>query len=200
MNESTQGTNGPVQPTADERRFLLALAQGVSFTDAARILGEDAIAITFSCISKGWVDSGVVTEAGRKAVHADAFPGTTAASTLEAMLESQLVGLDPLGRAKKLEAIGLALAERYGKEGKRANQLAWLERAKEARNEADRLARRQGDVAVIHDPTCSGANPCPACLDVVNRKVLPQAMKRPTEDRIAQREDRVTITGKGVVK
>lgn len=40
---------------------------------------------------------------------------------------------------------------------------------------------------------CSGANPCPICLDLINREVLAQAMKRTTETMILARGERGSI-------
>jgi len=57
------------------------------------------------------------------------------------MLADAVAGLDPIGRARKLEAIGLAIAKRFAAVGDRPKELFWPTRAQEAGNEADRLRR-----------------------------------------------------------
>lgn len=133
--------------TRDEQRLLAALARGVSFVEAVESLGlgVSALAVAFGCIAKGWVHSGAVTEAGRKIALGAA---TMKEVALETMLMSQLAGLEPLGRARKLESIALALAEKFRNAGKKPSELMWLERAKEARNAADKLAREMPRVEI----------------------------------------------------
>ena len=60
----------------------------------------------------------------------------------EQMLADAVRGLSPEARARKLEEIGLAMAKRFAAIGSREKELFWLERAKEARNEADDIRRR----------------------------------------------------------
>lgn len=59
----------------------------------------------------------------------------------ERMLADAVAGLSPVRRARKLEAIGLAMAKRFAAQGNRVRELEWLSHAQMARNEADRLVR-----------------------------------------------------------
>jgi hypothetical protein len=47
------------------RALLLALDAGFEFNQVVTAMGDEGLRIAFSCIEKGWIDRGMITEAGR---------------------------------------------------------------------------------------------------------------------------------------